>query len=118
MQICHMLKGELNAVTLEAADAGIPVHKVMVVGGTGGDFLSLAKENGCDTLLTGEAAHHEGIEAHVLGVNLVVAGHFRTENPSIPPPNTRGDTAARKTADRMPGRRRRCGKTAARHTAI
>ncbi|MBR3000888.1 MAG: Nif3-like dinuclear metal center hexameric protein [Oscillospiraceae bacterium] len=81
---CHMLKEELNAGTLEAADAGIPVHKVMVVGGSGGDFLSLAKENGCDTLLTGEAAHHEGIEAHVLGVNLVVAGHFRTENPSIP----------------------------------
>ena len=81
---CSLIKERINVPCLSAADAGRKVHHIMVVGGSGGEFLSMAKELGCDTLVTGEAKHHEGIEAHALGINLVVAGHYATENPSMP----------------------------------
>lgn len=34
---------------------------------------------GVDTFVTGEAKHHEYLDAKRLGVNLIVAGHFATE---------------------------------------
>ena len=80
---CEMVKERLNIPYVDAADAGIKVHKVMVVGGSGGDFLNTAKEEGCDTLVTGEASHHDGIDARAMGINLIVAGHYATENPSV-----------------------------------
>ena len=83
-QFASFVKERLGVEGLRVADAGIPVHRVMVLGGSGGDWVAAAKEAGCDTLLTGEAAHHEGIEAKAIGVNLVVAGHFGTENPGMP----------------------------------
>ena len=81
---CSFVKERLGVSQVSVVDAGKQAHSVMVVGGSGGDFITVAKELGCDTLVTGEAAHHEGIDAHVLGINLVVAGHYATENPSIP----------------------------------
>ena len=84
LQFAAFVKERLGVEGLRVADAGKPVRRVMVLGGSGGDFAAAAKEAGCDTLLTGEAAHHEGIEARALGVNLVVAGHFGTENPGMP----------------------------------
>ena len=83
-EFAAFVKERLGVDGLLVADAGRPVHRVMVLGGSGGDFAAAALEAGCDTLLTGEAAHHEGIEARMLGVNLVVAGHFGTENPGMP----------------------------------
>lgn len=81
---CEFVKERLNITSLDAAYAGSEVHKVMVIGGSGGDFLNAAREYGCDTLVTGEASHHDGIDALSMGINLVVAGHYATENPSIP----------------------------------
>lgn len=81
---CESVKERLNVPRLDAVYAGADVHKVMVVGGSGGDYLNAAQEHGCDTLLTGEASHHDGIDALSMGLNLIVAGHYATENPSIP----------------------------------
>lgn len=81
---CSIVKEGLNVPYLSVADAGRKVSHVMVVGGSGGEFIGLAKQYGCDTLVTGEAKHHEGIEAHAQGINLIVAGHYSTENPSMP----------------------------------
>lgn len=62
------------------ADAGKKVRKVAVCGGSGGDLAADAIFAGCDTFVTGEAKHHEFLEAKRLGINLIVAGHFSTEN--------------------------------------
>ena len=56
----------------------------MILGGAGGSYFRIAKSHGCDTLLTGEASHDEGVDAKALGVNIVVAGHYGTENPGMP----------------------------------
>lgn len=61
-------------------DAGRSVECVAVGGGACGDYIAAAVAAGCDTLVLGEAAHHEGLEAQMLGLNLVEVGHFASEN--------------------------------------
>lgn len=65
--------------SVHCSDSGKRVRKVAVCGGSGGDLAVDAFLAGCDTLVTGEAKHHEYLEAKRLGINLIVAGHFSTE---------------------------------------
>ncbi|MBR5191160.1 MAG: Nif3-like dinuclear metal center hexameric protein, partial [Clostridia bacterium] len=51
----------------------------------GSDYLTLAKELGCDALLTGDASHHAFLDADEMGIVLVASGHFETENLAIEP---------------------------------
>jgi len=67
----------------EVYDSGRTVHKVAVCGGAGGEYIPEAFSAGCDTFVTGEAKHHERLEAQRLGINLIVAGHFSTEVPVL-----------------------------------
>lgn len=64
-------------------DAGRSVKNVAVCSGAGGEYVMDAFHAGCDTLVTGEAKHHEYLDAVNLGVNLIVAGHYSTENPAM-----------------------------------
>lgn len=61
------------------------IKKVGVCGGSGCDYLELAGELGCDAFLTGDASHHEFLDADEMGIVLVAAGHFETENPAMEP---------------------------------
>ncbi len=61
------------------------INKVAVCSGSGSDYLVLAKELGCDALLTGDASHHAFLDANEIGIVLVAAGHFETENIAIQP---------------------------------
>ncbi len=56
------------------------IKKVAFCSGAGGDLIALAAKEGADALLTGEAKHHEFLLAQDLGVCLIAAGHFETEN--------------------------------------
>ena len=58
-----------------------PVNRVYVVGGDGKDLISRAISKGADTLLTGRASYNTIIDANDIGLNIVEAGHFFTENP-------------------------------------
>ncbi len=60
--------------------AGRQVRTVAVLGGSGGDFAAAAKLAGADALVTGEAKHHQFLEAAALGLLLVEAGHYATEH--------------------------------------
>jgi dinuclear metal center YbgI/SA1388 family protein len=55
------------------------VTRVAVVTGAGASFLEEAAERGIHALVTGEAPHHAYQDARELGVNLILAGHYRTE---------------------------------------
>lgn len=56
------------------------VRKIALCSGSGGDLVELAEENGADALLTGEIKHHYILEANMLGLAVIDAGHFKTEN--------------------------------------
>lgn len=56
-----------------------------VITGAGGmtSWLEEAKALGCDTYLTGEGSMYTRLFAKEAGLNLVLAGHYRTEAPGI-----------------------------------
>ncbi len=56
------------------------IKKVAVCSGSGGDLIFAALQAGVDALLTGEAKHHEYLASCDLGISLITAGHFETEN--------------------------------------
>lgn len=55
------------------------VSRVAVMGGSGGGSVRLAAEQKADLLLTGELKHSDALDAQMLGLGLVVAGHYETE---------------------------------------
>ena len=57
------------------------MKKVYVVGGDGKSLISRALALGADTLLTGRVSYNTLIDASDMGLNIVEAGHFFTENP-------------------------------------
>lgn len=61
------------------------VRRVAVVGGSGGDYLREAKAAGADVLITGEVRHDAALSAHMLGINVIEAGHYETERVVLEP---------------------------------
>lgn len=57
-----------------------PVEKIYILGGDGKDLISNAIKNDADTLLTGRASYNTMIDACDMGINIIEAGHFFTEN--------------------------------------
>lgn len=57
------------------------VKKVYLIGGDGKDLIENAINMNADTILTGRASYNTTIDAKDLGINIVEAGHFYTENP-------------------------------------
>ena len=60
------------------------VRKVAVGGGSCAGEMREALEAGCDTFVTADVKYNQFWDAHDLGLNLVDAGHFHTENPTMP----------------------------------
>lgn len=78
------VKTALKANGLRYHAAYGEVRRVAVAGGSGsGELLSLMGR-GCDTLVTGDIKYHKFLEAKELGINLIDAGHFATENVVCP----------------------------------
>lgn len=78
-----LCKNKLSANGLRYYSAGRPVHKLAVMGGAGGDSLVDAFSKGCDTYVTSDIKYNRFLEAADMGINLIDAGHFCTENPVI-----------------------------------
>ena len=56
------------------------ISRVGVCSGSGGSFLADAAEKGCQVLLTGDVKHDVFIDGENMGVSVIDAGHFYTEN--------------------------------------
>ena len=50
-------------------------------GGSCADGMLDALDAGCDTFVTADIKYNQFWDAHDLGLNLIDAGHFHTENP-------------------------------------
>lgn len=78
------VKARLGTPVLRFADGGKPVSRVAVGGGSCADFLEQAAEAGCDTFVTADVKYNRFWDARELGLNIIDAGHFYTENPVVP----------------------------------
>ena len=76
-----VVKSRLGAPVLRYVNGNRPVHKVAVGGGACADGYLEALDAGCDTLVTADIKYNQFWDAHDLGLNLIDAGHFYTENP-------------------------------------
>ena len=78
------VKEQLETSSVRYVDAGKPVHKVAVGGGSCGSMLMDAVKAGCDTFVTSDVKYNVFLEAKALGINLMDAGHYATENVITP----------------------------------
>ena len=74
-------KAALRVMGLRYYSAGRPVHRIAVMGGSGGDCVDDAYTKGCDTYVTADIKYHQFLHAAELGINLIDADHFCTEAP-------------------------------------
>lgn len=79
------VKEHLDCHGLRYVDTGKPVRKVAVGGGSCADEMHDALAAGCDTFVTADVKYNQFRTAYELGLNLIDAGHFHTENPSMLP---------------------------------
>ena len=75
------VKSRLGCEALRYVDGSKPVSRVAVGGGACGSALSDVIAAGCDTFVTADIKYNQFWEAKALGINLIDAGHFHTENP-------------------------------------
>lgn len=75
------VKNELGCPMLRYVDGRKPVRKVAVGGGACGSQLLDAIKAGCDTFVTADIKYNQFWDAHAMGLSLIDAGHFYTENP-------------------------------------
>lgn len=82
-EFAKYVKEKLNAPIKYVGENN--VKRVAVCSGSGADFLFDAKANGADALVTSECKHHLFIAAAEMGITLVDAGHFNTEDIIVEP---------------------------------
>lgn len=75
------VKARLSCPGLRYVDAGKPCRKIAVGGGACADAIPDAVGAGCDTFVTSDIRYNRFWDASDLGLNLIDAGHFYTENP-------------------------------------
>lgn len=75
------VKETLHCTGLRYVSGGKPVRRVAVGGGACADEMLEAVDAGCDTFVTSDVKYNPFWDAYDLGLNLIDAGHFFTENP-------------------------------------
>lgn len=76
--------GALSPNGMRYADGGGAIQKVAVGGGSCGNFLYEAAAAGCDAFVTADLKYNHFLDAQALGLTVVDAGHFPTEDVVCP----------------------------------
>ena len=80
-EFAQHVKLSLGAGGVRVADGGKPVQRVAVGGGACGKLMDYAVAKGADPFVIGDCSYDLMMKAHDIGLNLLDAGHFPTENP-------------------------------------
>ena len=78
------VKEALGANGVRYVDARRPVRRVAVGGGACADMMKDAVALGCDTFVTADVKYNGFLDARALGLNLIDAGHYPTEQVVVP----------------------------------
>ena len=78
------VKKALGCAGVRFCDGGKPVNRVSVGGGSCGSMLAEAAAAGCDTFVTADVKYDQFLQAKAMGISLMDAGHFATENVVCP----------------------------------
>ena len=80
-QFIRHVSAALHCNGVRYADAGRPVRRIATGGGACGEYAEAAIAAGCDTFVTADLKYHGFLDAAAMGLNLIDAGHFPTEDP-------------------------------------
>lgn len=83
-EFAKRVKERLGANGVRYVDVGRPVRRVAVGGGACGGSLYDAFAKGCDAFVTSDVKYDGFLDAKALGIGLIDAGHFPTENVVLP----------------------------------
>lgn len=78
-----LVKEALDAPYVNCVGSASPVSRIALVGGDGKDFMLDAYRAGADVYLTGSISYNMMVDASELGLGIVEAGHFFTEQPVL-----------------------------------
>lgn len=78
------VKEALNANGVRYVDGGKPVYRIAVGSGASGDLIDDVIRHDCDTFITSDIKYNGFLDAKALGINLIDAGHFPTEQVICP----------------------------------
>lgn len=78
-----LVKEKLGCDYLNFASDSGKVYRLAVLGGGGGSYIRDAHFAGADTYLSGEIGYHNLTDCKDNHINLVEAGHYFTEYPSL-----------------------------------
>ncbi|SHJ79674.1 Nif3-like dinuclear metal center hexameric protein [Paramaledivibacter caminithermalis] len=80
-QLALELKNVLNADQIKMiGDESMVIEKIAICTGSGSEFIKDAYKNKCDCYITGDIKYHDAQFAKELGLNVIDAGHYETEN--------------------------------------
>jgi dinuclear metal center YbgI/SA1388 family protein len=84
-EFAEFVKAALGCDGLRYTDGGRSITRVGLCSGGGADLVYAAAEYGCQAFVTGESKHNILLDAQNMGMTLVDAGHFYTEDVVILP---------------------------------
>jgi dinuclear metal center YbgI/SA1388 family protein len=80
-ELALKLKDILNADNVKMiGEESHNVKKIAICTGSGSEFIKDAYKNKCDCYITGDIKYHEAQLAKELGISIIDAGHYETEN--------------------------------------
>lgn len=83
-EFLSLVRERLQPHSLRYAGGGRPIRRVAVGGGACGSMMADALRTGCDAFVTSDLKYNHFLDAAELGLTLVDAGHFPTENVVLP----------------------------------
>lgn len=83
-EFAGFVKRALGCEGVRYTDGGRNITLAGLCSGGGADYVYDAAQAGCQAFVTGECKHNLLLDAEALGVTLVAAGHFETEDIVIP----------------------------------
>lgn len=79
-----LVKEKLGLSSMRVACAGRrKISRVALCGGSGAEFVGRAAAKGADAYVTGDVKYHDAERAIGLGIHVLDAGHFATEQPIV-----------------------------------
>ena len=79
-RFARYVKEQLNCKGVRYTEVPQNIRRVAVGGGACGEYIYLAKKLGADAFVTGEIKHNFILESHSLGMTVIDAGHYKTED--------------------------------------
>lgn len=83
-ELLSLARKRLRPNGIRFSGGGRSVSRVAVGGGACGDMFPLALAKGCDAFVTADVKYNQFLDAAAMGLLLVDAGHFPTENVVCP----------------------------------